>query len=1224
MALHSHEIAHHVDKKYGATKNIPANLHDALRSLDYQPGRKDKNVGLKEGFAELVRMYLLNEQMTAAQAPLFQWLDTFMAANEKVQRLFRKHRALIERWRLQGARSRVAAETGNVPRTPIATSNTERLFYLRHTNRDAWNYMYTHWVDAFHPATLFEKAAREKGWTSPEGTGPVAVMRAMSRTAGSRANEAVEGEGIYLVSEGEPQKIGESLKSAVSEIHLNEWDDFQAYARAVHVLAIHSRAPKINPQMSVEDATAIVQEVQANPERAARYNDARKRLVKWFNNLQFMMQDAGAITADLVEANEKLWGDTYLPMYRHGIHGIVAPLRGKIESLRTPIRKMAGSGEPISDLFDAAVITAIARYDAAVKAQIHLALRRLYDPKLGAPEGMGEFGIRVLPLTIKNDESIEPMLKQLVDVGVVEQGLVKAMRIRARIREAIPPNARRAPDQLALKDVIYLADFVGVPHGLTQAQLNRKPRRSDITVALLQAIEDEAQYSVPDIKATIALWKRDYSPSSKERITADYTGEKPVLVQWPPLMYEMLVSLDPYVVPKALKLFASVNKLVKLGWTSLNTAFTGRNPVKDYDAFVNQTKWTNARERTYGPLAWMVRYFLHTISTDKQSISPRYWLHKKFAEKYEGVHVMYRREGGFGATRLRYDESSVRAKKLQVLPSSAVEKVRYAAVHPLGMIREYMSLGAEAYIDILSAPELGPRYAEMIGYLRNHGYTWNTDTRDWTFDGLNAMGQQVNTKVASPPRYIIFGAINAAADVTVNFGKMGITGRKVDKEVTFFNASLQGNDKFFRTVLDTYRNAKEDVKDKRYKDAVMQPAILASSIMTVATVLWWMYRHDDDDYKDSPAWFTRGGFSFPLAEDLTLFLPHSREWGGLPILITSILEAISKDDAGELLKGLEVDVNNRMPSFNVPLVTPAFQIAMNRDGLGRPIESKREKGRLTEYGYDEYTLPLSVLIGKATSKFGLSPSQLEFFLSSSTGGMYERFQRFPIAAYEAVFKDELDYRRIPFLGGLVYTHDYHDSVNAFYDRLEHATSARNTINQLNLDELDGLSRDQVLDEATKFESFADVMSRLRQQAEDQPDTPEGKKTAKALSRYIVGIAREALGKPELDKYPFPFSKGRGVIDAGDETVNKEFLRRVGHLSGNRPVTRDKADTFDRVAKAERKWFEKHGFTVTDVAKMYQDKMVEDAKGTKTGRTRAAYDSRRARVKRLKANWEHAR
>ena len=79
-----------------------------------------------------------------------------------------------------------------------------------------------------------------------------------------------------------------------------------------------------------------------------------------------------------------------------------------------------------------------------------------------------------------------------------------------------------------------------------------------------------------------------------------------------------------------------------------------------------------------------------------------------------------------------------------------------------------------------------------------------------------------------------FEAGQEARDVTVNFSRHGSLGKKINRYVPFFNASIQGTDKMIRTFMENPKRAS-----------------LATCIYIILpTIILWAINHDDDWYKE--------------------------------------------------------------------------------------------------------------------------------------------------------------------------------------------------------------------------------------------------------------------------------------------------------------------------------------------------------------------------------------
>ena len=83
-------------------------------------------------------------------------------------------------------------------------------------------------------------------------------------------------------------------------------------------------------------------------------------------------------------------------------------------------------------------------------------------------------------------------------------------------------------------------------------------------------------------------------------------------------------------------------------------------------------------------------------------------------------------------------------------------------------------------------------------------------------------------------------ALLASKDITTNFTRMGVTSRALNQYIPFFNARIQGADKFLRMWRDDPTRMNENFSRLALMSALRLTAF--------GMFLWWMNK-DDDEYQ---------------------------------------------------------------------------------------------------------------------------------------------------------------------------------------------------------------------------------------------------------------------------------------------------------------------------------------------------------------------------------------
>jgi len=205
-----------------------------------------------------------------------------------------------------------------------------------------------------------------------------------------------------------------------------------------------------------------------------------------------------------------------------------------------------------------------------------------------------------------------------------------------------------------------------------------------------------------------------------------------------------------------------------------------------------------------------------------------------------------------------------------------------------------------------------------------------------------------------------------AADVTVDFKRMGIASRLVNEAVPFFNPSIQGTDKFLRTLF----NGKEKRLRNLNKDALM----LATKIATIPSIGFWAMNKDQEWYKELPLWEKTLFWHFKAGN--TVFkIPVPFEWGIMfGTLPVAALDAWYNDSPEHLKGQMDVALKSLLPydvMENIQAIRPYMEAKGNTNFFtGVPIESRKMQGMLPESRYREHTPMTYRAMGKVAGALG--------------------------------------------------------------------------------------------------------------------------------------------------------------------------------------------------------------------------------------------------------------
>lgn len=274
-------------------------------------------------------------------------------------------------------------------------------------------------------------------------------------------------------------------------------------------------------------------------------------------------------------------------------------------------------------------------------------------------------------------------------------------------------------------------------------------------------------------------------------------------------------------------------------------------------------------------------------------------------------------------------------------------------------------------------------------------------------------------------------AAAAARDITLNFSRAGTQGRKLNRVAAFFNAQVQGLDKYIRML-------RENPRGTIYKSLLY---------LTLPTLAYWSYVRNQDWYRDIPYedkmrnWYFQGAsgqiYKIPKP-DIPGYLFASVPEALLNELADKDPEALSKSNLGGFLLSNTLPTNI-LPTGVRPLLENYFNYNIFR---GRPVVSDKELKKLSEDQHNAYTSEVAKSIGKIS---GYSPMKIDNILKGTTGSLgqmvLDTIDKF---AYDKSNPEREAYESIRFFytpGGRTRTND------VFYRGLENLEQRYNSSNK---------------------------------------------------------------------------------------------------------------------------------------------------------------------------------
>lgn len=212
-----------------------------------------------------------------------------------------------------------------------------------------------------------------------------------------------------------------------------------------------------------------------------------------------------------------------------------------------------------------------------------------------------------------------------------------------------------------------------------------------------------------------------------------------------------------------------------------------------------------------------------------------------------------------------------------------------------------------------------------------------------------------------------------AREITLDFSRHGKKGQIVNKYVPFFNATIQGTDKFIRT----------------FKDNPMR-AILNTVIWIVLPSLGlWAINHDDDWYKELDENTKYTNWAIPLPGGTHLLIPKPQEVG---ILFGSGIEAVLNQMTGTDPHGMKEWARQyaeaMTPSLYPAVVRPLIEWMTNYSfWTGRNLVPASLQKAPSEMQLTSYTSELAKSLGDTwlAKSIKLSPIAIDNWISGWFG-----------------------------------------------------------------------------------------------------------------------------------------------------------------------------------------------------------------------------------------------
>lgn len=381
----------------------------------------------------------------------------------------------------------------------------------------------------------------------------------------------------------------------------------------------------------------------------------------------------------------------------------------------------------------------------------------------------------------------------------------------------------------------------------------------------------------------------------------------------------------------------------------------------------------------------------------------------------------------------------------------------------------FASMGS-AYVNKIKGDNADPLYNEYLamGGGKTSAYTADRDLakkarkalsdRKFSANPLDWIGF-VSDTVELGPRFATYKlmrqagmgpqeAFYEAMDITVNFRRGGEIARQINKVVPFFNASVQGLDKFRRWI--TASDAPAETRTKVVRSRTITYIAVSAALAALFYVLNNWDDEAEEDYEQLSNYTKNSYWNIPLGDGKYFSIPKPRDLG----VLTSFFETCMEYGIGENDHAFDefysYAADNWLPSVfsdvaqgdiagaigSLGIVGVGSYMMANRDFLGRPIVSSGLQNLEAKDQYNERTSKIAYWVGQA---FNTSPQMVDYFFNSVLGGWWKSQKAlFPVG------KENVDYT-LGVQNSYIKDNQYStDLVNWLYSQAEASQRAKNS------------------------------------------------------------------------------------------------------------------------------------------------------------------------------------
>lgn len=360
-----HELAHHLAKTKALNLDptaLPREVFEGLRQFDYEPARADLKTGMREGFAEFLRLRETDglHNLTREQQAAAGFAERMLASRPGVIDKLDRVRELFRQYGRQSASEQFAGHispTGKAAQAQVRPGEAAADYLGRTANAAADNLL-----DDALPAKRAERAAEARGEKFAPGTKLSEVIATTRLRNIPDAHEMEQGGVFAYDADGKHTTLSMPLREAVKGLSAEEvapGGELDRYMHALRVLHdVSTDAVQRSPEHA-QGARALIEELmKGDPQKFRRLEQAAQNVTNIFNASLDAMALAGRITSKRAAELKKLHpfyvSEQHItePDFR-GVSPYGGRRRGEEPRSASFLKHRTGSGEQMVNWLDA-------------------------------------------------------------------------------------------------------------------------------------------------------------------------------------------------------------------------------------------------------------------------------------------------------------------------------------------------------------------------------------------------------------------------------------------------------------------------------------------------------------------------------------------------------------------------------------------------------------------------------------------------------------------------------------------------------------------------------------------------------------------------------------------------------------------------------------------------------------------------------------------------------